>query len=163
MALEQKLGEACGRAEVAVDPEDASVARGMAIEKIWASAVFHEQLERIPCHIAIEQPCPQPDGPCAAPSCVGTTVGQSPLQRLSRCLPQFRLVLRRDLPPRVDRVKMRHMSLAWLILVKVDGPLLELAILANLVGRQPFEGRLQRRSKLVVHLEIARCGAKVGE
>src|SRR5580658_5497225 len=58
---------------------------------------------------------------------------------------------------------MGHVPLTWLVLLEVDRPLLQLAVLSNLVWRQTLQGRVQCRRKLMVDVEIVRGGDKIRE
>src|ERR1700733_5333775 len=112
VALEKKFGDRGGGAEVSVDLEDRSFAGGVGVEEIDVGAVLHEHGEGLPGFVAVEEAGPEGDGPGAAPSGVGSSVGEAAFEGDACCLCQLGSAAWGDLIAGVERVHVGHVALA---------------------------------------------------
>ena len=163
VALEKKFSDGGGGAEVSVDLEDGSFAGGVGVEEIDVGAVLHEHGEGLPCFVAVEEAGPEGDGPGAAPSGVGSSVGESAFEGDTGCLCQLGSFARSDLIAGIERVHVGHVALAGRSFFEVDGPLLELAVLADLIGDKARDSGVEFCGEVGVEVEFFGGGDAVGE
>lgn len=163
MALQQELDDAGGAAEVAVDLKDPAGAGRVGVKQVRPGGVIEQTAERFVGFFAVRQAGPEADGPGAGPTGVGAAGGQTAFQRDLAGTPQRRVAAGSEFVAEVERVHVGHVALAGFGFVEILGQLLELAVLADLVGEEHWQLVEQRLAEDGVYVQQLRGGGGVRE
>ncbi len=138
VALQQHLRDPGAAAEVAVDLE-----RRVVVEEVGQGRLGEQRRQVLVGLLPVAEPREEVHHPGAAPARAAAAVRQPALERDARGPRQLGRAPERDRVSRVQAEEVGDVTVARLGFVEILEPLLQLAVLADPVRRQPVERALQ--------------------